>query len=162
MFKTPGASSATLLRPEHARRELGRDGRGTAKFLDDAVTRWDVNFVLGELIAELNASHTYRGGGDEEQAREARRRAAGRGLGAGRRRLPHQAHRRAAGPGTPMSLPAGRARAGVKEGDYVLAVNGVPHRPAKDPWAAFQGLADTTVTLTVNAKPTLTARARCW
>ena len=37
------------------------------KLLDDAVTRWDVNFVLGELIAELNASHTYRGGGDEEE-----------------------------------------------------------------------------------------------
>ncbi|NIP82218.1 MAG: hypothetical protein GWN79_21050, partial [Actinobacteria bacterium] len=24
--------------------------------LEDAVTRWDVNFVIGELIAELNAS----------------------------------------------------------------------------------------------------------
>ncbi len=36
--------------------------------LDDAVTRWDVNFVLGEFIGELNASHTYRGGGDVEQA----------------------------------------------------------------------------------------------
>ena len=39
-----------------------------AKLLDDAVTRWDVNFVLGEFIGELNASHTYRGGGDEEKA----------------------------------------------------------------------------------------------
>ena len=34
------------------------------RLLNDAVTRWDVNFVLGEFIAELNASHTYRGGGD--------------------------------------------------------------------------------------------------
>ena len=32
--------------------------------LDDVITRWDLNFVIGELIAELNASHTYRGGGD--------------------------------------------------------------------------------------------------
>lgn len=37
------------------------------KLLDDAVTRWDVNFVIGEFIAELSASHTYRGGGDEER-----------------------------------------------------------------------------------------------
>ena len=37
------------------------------KLLDDAVTRWDVNFVLGEFIGELNASHTYNGGGDVEQ-----------------------------------------------------------------------------------------------
>ncbi|MBS3819086.1 PD40 domain-containing protein, partial [bacterium] len=35
--------------------------------LDDAVTRSDVNFVIGELIAELNSSHTYRGGGDIER-----------------------------------------------------------------------------------------------
>src|SRR5512146_2247002 len=34
--------------------------------LDGAVTRWDVNFVIGELISELNSSHTYRGGGDLE------------------------------------------------------------------------------------------------
>ncbi len=40
------------------------------KLLEDAVTRWDVNFVLGELIAELNSSHTYRGGGDEEEGPE--------------------------------------------------------------------------------------------
>jgi tricorn protease len=38
------------------------------KLLEDAVTRWDLNFVLGEFIGELNASHTYRGGGDEEKA----------------------------------------------------------------------------------------------
>lgn len=34
------------------------------KLLNHAVTRWDVNFIIGELIAEINASHTYRGGGD--------------------------------------------------------------------------------------------------
>ena len=34
--------------------------------LKDAVTRWDINYLIGELIAELNASHTYRGGGDTE------------------------------------------------------------------------------------------------
>ncbi|NJN05532.1 MAG: hypothetical protein HC814_02825 [Rhodobacteraceae bacterium] len=39
-----------------------------AKLLGDCVTRWDVNYVIGELIAELNASHTYRSGGDVESA----------------------------------------------------------------------------------------------
>lgn len=43
----------------------------------------------------------------------------------------------------------------VKEDDYVLAVNGVPLDPGRDPWAAFDGLADQAVTLTVNSKPTL-------
>jgi tricorn protease len=36
--------------------------------LDDVITRWDLNFVIGELIAELNTSHSYRGGGDVERA----------------------------------------------------------------------------------------------
>ena len=38
------------------------------ELMEDAVTRWDVDFVIGEFIGELNASHTYHGGGDMEQA----------------------------------------------------------------------------------------------
>ena len=38
----------------------------------------------------------------------------------------------------------------VKEGDYVLAVNGVPLDPRLDPWASFQALGKKTVVLTVN------------
>ncbi|MBU6400394.1 MAG: peptidase S41, partial [Verrucomicrobia bacterium] len=37
--------------------------------------------------------------------------------------------------------------------DYLLAVNGAPLDTTQDPWAAFQGLADQTVQLTVNDKP---------
>ena len=36
--------------------------------LDDVVSRWDLNFIIGELIGELNTSHSYRGGGDAEKA----------------------------------------------------------------------------------------------
>ena len=43
----------------------------------------------------------------------------------------------------------------VKEGDYLLAVNGEPLDADEDPWAAFQGLAGQAVFLTVNDKPTL-------
>ena len=35
--------------------------------LDDVITRWDLNFIIGELIGEMNTSHSYRGGGDVEQ-----------------------------------------------------------------------------------------------
>ena len=34
------------------------------RLLADAVTRWDVNYILGELLGELNVSHAYRSGGD--------------------------------------------------------------------------------------------------
>jgi tricorn protease len=123
------------------------------RLLDDAMTRWDVNFVLGEFIAELNASHTYRGGGDAEKAPE---RSVGM-LGVDWE-LANGAYRIkrivSGGPWdaavrSPLEAPG----IGVNEGDYVLAVNGVPMDPKKDPWASFAGLADKTVVLTVNSNP---------
>jgi tricorn protease len=44
--------------------------------------------------------------------------------------------------------------ANVKEGDYVLAVNGVPLDTTKDIYASFDGLGGKTVLLAVNDKPT--------
>jgi len=44
----------------------------------------------------------------------------------------------------------------VHQGDYLIAVNGEPLDPKEDPWAAFQGLADKPVLLTVNSKPSKT------
>lgn len=125
-----------------------------AKILEGAVTRWDVNFVLGEFIAELNASHTYRGGGDAE-------RPASRGTGMlgvdweladGAYLIKHIVR---GGPwDVDVRSPLAEPGVGVKEGEYVLAVNGIALDTRKDPWAAFQGLVDTTVSLTVNTKPT--------
>ena len=123
------------------------------RLLEDAVTRWDVNFVLGELIAELNASHTYRGGGDQESA-------ASRGAGLlgvdwalenGAYRIAHIVD------GAPWDndtrSPLRRPGVEIEEGAYILAVNGVPMDTSKDPWAAFQGLTDEPILLTVNDEP---------
>lgn len=124
------------------------------KLLADCVTRWDVNFVLGELIAELNSSHTYRSGGDTERTLE-------RGVGYlgcdfalenGACRIKRIL--RAAPWDTEVVSPLLRpGLTNVKEGDYLLAVNGVPLDVTQDPWAAFQGLADKPVFLTINDKP---------
>jgi tricorn protease len=126
------------------------------KLLDASVTRWDVNFVLGEFIGELNSSHTYRGGGDVEHTPS-------RGVGMlgvdwelsdGAYRIKHIVR------GGPWDVdqrsPLAGPGLGVKEGDYVLAVNGVPLDTTKDPWASFAGLADDTVLLTVNGSPSMT------
>ncbi|MGE5236460.1 MAG: S41 family peptidase [Acidobacteriota bacterium] len=126
------------------------------KLLDDAVTRWDVNYVIGEMIAEVNSSHTYRGGGDTEKELE---RPVGL-LGADFT-LDGGAYRfKRILAGAPWDSearsPLREPGVNVKEGDYLLAVNHVPLDVTQDPWAAFQGLADTAVMLTVNSKPTLT------
>src|SRR5690606_8390246 len=41
----------------------------------------------------------------------------------------------------------------VKQGDYILAVNGIAMASYPDPYAPFEGLAGKTVELTVNSKP---------
>jgi tricorn protease len=126
------------------------------KLLEDAVTRWDVNYVIGELISELNASHTYRSGGDTERSPE-------RGVGYlgcdfvftnGAYRIvkiisaaPWDSEVR-----SPLARPG---LTNLYEGDYLLAVNGEPLDPKADLWAAFQGLADKPVFLTVNTNPVL-------
>ncbi len=43
----------------------------------------------------------------------------------------------------------------MSEGDYILAVNGVPLDTSKDPWASFQGLAGETVVLLVSNTPNM-------
>lgn len=122
--------------------------------INNAVTRNDVNFIIGELIGELNASHTYRGGGDEEQAPL---RAVGY-LGIDWE-LKDGAYRimkivNGAQWDTEVRSPLLASGLKVKDGDYILAVNGIPIDVTKEPFAAFEGLAGKTVDLTVNNKPT--------
>lgn len=127
------------------------------KLLDDAVTRWDVSFVIGELLGELNASHTYRSGGDTERTME---RPVGY-LGCDFV-LTNGAYRIAkiitnAPWDTEVRSPLARpGLTNIHEGDYLLAVNGEPLDTTKDPWAAFQGMADKPVLLTVNSNASLT------
>ena len=125
------------------------------RLIDDCVTRWDVNFVLGELIAEMNSSHTYRSGGDLQAEHQL-----SVGLLGVDWALDHGAYRIAriidGAPWdnevrSPLAMPG----VNVKTGDYVLAVNGVPMDTSADPWAAFAGLGGKTVALTVNDHPTL-------
>jgi tricorn protease len=112
-----------------------------------------VNFVIGEFIGELNASHTYRGGGDEEQAPK---RSVGMlgvdwELANGAYRIKRIVR---GGPwDSAIRAPIDEPGVNIKEGDYVLAVNGVPLGTKADPWASFEGLGDKTVVLTVNEKP---------
>jgi tricorn protease len=124
--------------------------------LEDAVTRWDVNFVIGELIGEVNASHTYRGGGDTPD--EPRRRT---GLLGVEWSLENDAYRidriyrGAPWDDAEVRSPLDAPGVNVEAGTYVLAVNGTPIDTSKDPWAAFDGLEGKTVELTVNGEPTM-------
>jgi len=125
------------------------------KLLESAVTRWDVNYVIGELIAELNASHTYRGGGDEEQG--VTRPFGYLGIDWEAKNGSYAIKKIITGAPWDIEVRSPLAQSGVnvKEGEYILAVNGEPLDIRKAPWAAFEGLAEKTVELTVSPIPSL-------
>jgi tricorn protease len=129
--------------------------------LEDCTSREDVTYVIGELIAELNVGHAYaRVGGDLEETPR---------VTVGMLGVDFEKHEGAYRIATiyegaewdaDAQSPLRQAGVDVKEGDYVLAVNGLPVNPALEPWAAFQGLAGKTVTITVSDKPRIDDDAR--
>lgn len=123
--------------------------------LEQCVTRWDVNFVLGEMIGELNASHSYKGGGDTENSE---RMSVGY-LGAdfeldnGFYKIKHIV--KGATWDVKDRSPLAAPGMNINEGDYVIAVNGVNIDNRKEIFAAFQGLGGKIIELTINSKPEL-------
>jgi tricorn protease len=128
--------------------------------LDDCASREDVSYVIREMISELNVGHSYYWGGDVEHSPSV-----SVGMPGCDFALENGAYRITrileGGPWDvdgrgPLSQPG----VDVNVGDYVLAVNGVPVDTGKDPWAAFVGLANRTVTLTVSENPKIDDDAR--
>lgn len=120
------------------------------KMLNGAMTREEVNVVLGEMIGELNASHTYKGGGDEEQEKKS---AVGY-LGIDWKAVgKYYAIKNIVHPAAwdaEVRSPLEISGTDIKEGDFILAVNGIPLTTDAEPFAVFQGLANKTVELTYN------------
>ncbi|MCB9282568.1 MAG: PD40 domain-containing protein [Lewinellaceae bacterium] len=123
--------------------------------IEFAVSRSDVNFILGELIGELNSSHTYRGGGDQETPKQ--RQVGYLGVNwekaDGYYRIKEII--RGADWDNEVRSPLDEPGIKVKAGDFILAVNGIALNAYSDPWAAFEGLADKTVELLVNDKASM-------
>lgn len=129
--------------------------------LEDCTSREDVQYVIGEMISELNVGHTYaRTGGDLEKPDSV-----SVGLLGADYELHDGAYRIAKiYEGAPWDVdargPLSQSGVDVKQGDYLLAVNGLPLDATKDPWAAFQNLAGKTVAIKVSAQPKIDDRAR--
>jgi tricorn protease len=119
--------------------------------------RSDVNYVVGEMIAELNNSHAYIAGGDYKLPPRPRV-----ALPGARFELD-----RAAGRYRIASIYAGQNEedlyrsplteigVDVHPGDYVLAIDGEELAANDNPYRLLRHKADRPVRLTVNARPTL-------
>jgi tricorn protease len=117
--------------------------------------RIDLTYILGEMIGELNVGHAYVGGGDYPKPERITLGLLGakvtRDAASGYYRidkiLKGQNWDRA------LRSPLTEIGVDVREGDYILAVDGVPTRAMTNLYEAFIGKTGKQVTLTVNAQP---------
>ncbi len=117
--------------------------------------RADLTYILGEMIGELGAGHTYVGGGDLPKVERIKMGL----LGAQLEQDPQTRYYRVAkilkGANWDRKLrsPLTEIGVGVKEGDYLLAVDGKPTNEMANIYESLIGKADRQVTLKVNATP---------
>lgn len=117
------------------------------------VDRSDLNYLIGELIAELSTSHTYVGGGDQPQRPHVSVGMLGADfdVNGGYYRIAkiYPGENWSEATRSPLTEPGLK----VKAGDYLVGVNGRDARPDQDVYAYFQNLAGKLITLKLNDKP---------
>ncbi|HTS49297.1 MAG TPA: PDZ domain-containing protein [Bryobacteraceae bacterium] len=115
--------------------------------------RSDLSYILGEMVAELSTSHTYVQGGDVPD-----RPRIGTGLlgvdfaldnGYYKLAKIYRGENWSEATRSPLTEPGLK----VKEGDYLIAVNGAAVRAPANPYSFFENLAGKIVTLKINDKP---------
>ncbi len=126
------------------------------KMLEGAMTREEVDFVIGEMIGELNSSHTYHSGDDFERVRSESTGYIGVNWEAvgGFYKIKKIIH--GAAWDAEVHSPLDKTGGDIKEGDFILAVNGITITTDNKPFVAFQGLANRTVELTYNTTASFT------
>jgi tricorn protease len=116
-------------------------------------SRHDLNYLLDELLAGLSLQHVYLAGGDVPRA-EGRK---GGLLGAdfrvenGRHRITKIYRGESWNPG--LRAPLTQPGANVKEGEYILAVNGLELRGEDEVYRLFEGTAGKQTILKVSPAP---------
>jgi tricorn protease len=118
--------------------------------------RSDLNYVLGEMVAELNIGHTYITGGDFEIPERAPVGLPGARFALDETTGRYRIAKIFAGDNEEEKYRAPLTEVGVdaREGDYVLAIDGTELEGTDNPYRLLQYKTDP-VTLTVNSKPTL-------
>ncbi|HKM46212.1 MAG TPA: PDZ domain-containing protein [Terriglobales bacterium] len=127
-----------------------------AQLLPYVADRYSLTYIMGEMIGELANSHTYVGGGDFPDLHPVNVGLLGADYEAdpasGIYRIKKiysgenwDAHTR-----SPLTEPG----VNIKEGDYLLAINGRALRTPQTPDELLVNTANEVVTLTVNSKPT--------
>lgn len=124
--------------------------------VDYVAHRSDLNYVLGEMVAELSVSHAYIEGGDYEMPQRPQVALPGARFAldaaAGRYKISKifRGQNEEEGYRSPLTEVGVDAR----EGDYVLAIDGQELTANENPYKLLLNKANRPVQLTLNAKPT--------
>ena len=129
--------------------------RKYSPWVEDVGHRDDLNYLLDMIGGETSVGHSFVFGGDMPDFDRPTIGMLGADLAleGGRYRITHILTGENWNPElrAPLSAPG----VDVREGDYLLAVNGVELRPTREPYAWFEGTAGKQVVITVNQQPTL-------
>jgi tricorn protease len=124
-----------------------------AQLLPYAADRYSLTYIMGEMIGELSNSHTYVGGGDYPDLPHTNVGLLGADFeadnGMYRFKKIYSGENWHAELRSPLTEPG----VNVKEGDYLIAINGRPLRVPQNPFEMLVNTANETVSLTVNSKP---------
>jgi tricorn protease len=126
-----------------------------AALLPSVADRYSLTYILGEMIGELSNSHTYVGGGDYPDLHPVNMGLLGadfeldKASGLYRFKKIYPGENWDAKVRSPLTEPG----VDVKEGEYLLAVNGRALKTPQNPYQLFVNTANDAVTLTVNSTP---------
>ncbi len=125
--------------------------------LKDVADRTDLNYVISEMIAELTVQHAYIDGGDIPIPPRARVALPGARFKLDPASNRYQISKIFGGQNEEELYRSPLTEVGVdaKAGDYVLAINRVEVTGKEDIYKFLRNAADSTVDLTLNAKPSL-------
>jgi len=118
--------------------------------------RTDLNYIIGELISELNAGHCYVNNGDEPQLERIGVGCLGAVLKPGGTFYQFATIYPGANWDPALRSPLTEAGIHVAEGEYLIAVDGHEISTKENPYKYLENKAGKQVTLKVNDKPTLT------
>ena len=141
----------------------GRDwkkiGDAYRAYIPQLTSREDLNWLLRQLVGELCVSHTYVWGGDTGPKKQPEVLAYTGLLGADLQALPGGYYRLSVlyGPteyNRDLKSPLVRPDINVKEGDYLIAIDGKEIKAPENPYRHLQVIKGQKVSITVNSEPT--------
>ncbi|MGP8215589.1 MAG: PDZ domain-containing protein [Bacteroidia bacterium] len=117
-------------------------------------TRQDLTYLISEMIGELSSGHTYVGDGDIPEVKKIPMGLLGAQLTKDAATGYYQIKKILKGANWDPSLRSPLTELGlnVKQGDYIIAVNGAPTNAMVDIYASLVNMADKQVELTINGK----------